>query len=117
MSAERWREELKVQERIVTKRIWKGNSSYTLEDHAATHRNANSVMDHAGDEGVVDFNAPEQRRRVERMLDSIECKDAQLLAAMANVRQDNGSDGMMNNFEKAVAYLILCCPVAPNRKK
>ena len=117
MSSERWREELKVQERIVTKRVWKGNSSYTLEDHAATHRNANSVMDHAGDEGVVDFNSPEQRRRVERILDSIECKDAQLLAAMANVRQDNGPEGMMNNFEKAVAYLIPCCPVAPNRKK
>ena len=74
-------------------------------------------MDHAGDEGVVDFNAPEQRKRVERMLDSIECKDAQLLAAIANVRQDNGPDGMMNNFEKAVAYLIPCCPVVPNRKK
>ena len=58
MSAERWREELKVQERIVTKRVWKGNSSYTLEDHAATHRNANSVMDHAGDEGVVFLTHP-----------------------------------------------------------
>ena len=69
-----------------------------------------------GNETVEGYISPEERCKVERALDAIKSKDPTLLAAIANVRQDDSPTGMMNNFEKAVAYLIPACPVAPNRK-
>ena len=47
---------------------------------------------------------------------SLHCNDPTLLAALANVRKDDGPGGMMNNFEKMLAYFIPCCPVAKSRK-
>ena len=46
------------------------------------------------------------------MLDAIELTDATLLAAIANVRDDKGdgtiaNPGKRNNFELAVAYLLI----------
>ena len=58
---------------------------------------------------------PEERKDCERFIDSIHCNDPTLLAALANVRKDDGPEGMMNNFERILAYLIPCCPVAKNR--
>ena len=115
MSVEKWRGELKRVEGIVTKRVWKGDGTETLEEFFALHRNCNTTMDN-GDEIVEGYISPEGRRKVERALDAIKSKDPTLLAAIANVRQDDNPNGMMNNFEKAVAYLIPACPVAPNRK-
>jgi hypothetical protein len=45
-------------------------------------------------------------------LDHIQCTDPQLQAALAAVRQDKGPDGMMNNFEAAVAAILLADPMA-----
>ena len=59
---------------------------------------------------------PEERKFCERFIDSIHCNDPALLAALANVRKDDGPEGMMNNFEKMLAYLIPCCPAARSRK-
>ena len=115
MSVEKWRGELKRVEGIVTKRVWKGDGTETLEEFFALHRNCNTTMDN-GNDIVEGYVSPEERRKVERALDAIKSKDPTLLAAIANIRQDDNPDGMMNNFEKAVAYLIPACPVAPNRK-
>ena len=115
MNEEKWRGELKRVEGVVTKRTWKGDGSETLEEFFALHRNCNTTMDN-GNEIVEGYVSPEERRKAERALDAIKSKDPTLLAAIANVRQDGNPSGMMNNFEKAVAYLIPACPVAPNRK-
>ena len=114
MGTEKWRSALKKQEEIVTKRVWKGNSNYTLEDHISVHRTANAMFDNADLGEVEGYQPPEMRRRVERLLDSILCTHPMLLAAIANVRkdEDNGDESMMYNFEKAAAYLIPNCPVA-----
>ena len=116
MSEERWREELKRQETITTTRRWKGNSNYSLEKHGAVHRNAKITHFNASLGPVKGSQVPEERKFCERFIDSIYCNDPTLLAALANVRKDDGPEGMMNNFEKMLAYLIPCCPVAKNRK-
>ena len=116
MSEERWREELKRQETITTTRRWKGNSNYSLEKHGAVHRNAKITQYNASIGPVKGCQVPEERKFCERFIDSIYCNDPTLLAALANVRKDDGPDGMMNNFEKMLAYLIPCCPVAKSRK-
>ena len=115
MNEDKWRGELKRVEGVVTKRTWKGDGSETLEEFFALHLNCNTTMDN-GNEIVEGYISPEERCKVERALDAIKSKDPTLLAAIANVRQDDSPTGMMNNFEKAVAYLIPACPVAPNRK-
>ena len=96
----------------MTKRVWKGDGTEALEEFFALHRNCNTTMDN-GNEIVEGYISPEERRKVERALDAIKSKDPTLLAAIANFRQD---DSPMNNFERAVAYFIPACPVAPNRK-
>ena len=116
MSEERWREELKRQETITTTRRWKGNSNYSLEKHGAVHRNAKITQYNASLGPARGSQGPEERKFCERFIDSIHCNDPTLLAALANVRKDDGPDGMMNNFEKMLAYLIPCCPVARSRK-
>ena len=116
MNEERWREELKRQETITTTRRWKGNSNYTLEKHGAVHRNAKITQYNASIGPVKGCQVPEERKFCERFIDSLHCNDQTLLAALANVRKDDGPDGMMNNFKKMLAYLIPCCPVAKSRK-
>ena len=99
MSEERWREELKRQETITTTRRWKGNSNYSLEKHGAVHRNAKITQHNASLGPVRGSQVPEKRKFCERFIDSIHCNDPTLLAALANVRKDDGPEGMMNNFE------------------
>ena len=51
MNVEKGRGELKRVEGIVTKRVWKGDGTETLEEFFAFHRNCNTTMDN-GDEIV-----------------------------------------------------------------
>lgn len=46
------------------------------------------------------------------MLDSIECSDAELQAAMASIKRDKTTGGLREDFEKAVAALLSADPVA-----
>ena len=52
----------------------------------------------------------EERTRVTYVMDSIESKDPNVLAALASIRQDN--PGMRDNFEQAAAFLLPACPIA-----
>ena len=63
---------------------------------------------------------PNGHTRVGYLLDAIENSDAQLQAAMANVRDDTGdgtaaNPGKRNDFELAVAYILPSDPVARRR--
>ena len=61
---------------------------------------------------------PEERKFCERFIESIYCNDPTLLTALANARKDDaGSEGIMNNFAKMLAYLIVNCPVSRSRKR
>ena len=65
----------------------------------------------------VEFQLPNGHTRVEYLLDAIKNNDAQLQAAMANVRDDTG-DGTpanidkRNDFEATVSYILPSDPVA-----
>jgi len=63
----------------------------------------------------VAYQLPNETTRVTYLLDAIQCNDASLQAAMASVKQDQGPNGRMNNFELAVALLLPNCPVAKKR--
>ena len=71
----------------------------------------------------VEYQLPNAHTRVGYLLDAIECNDAPLQAALANVEDDtdvggtpaNPIPGKRNDFETAVAYLLPKDPVVRKR--
>ena len=63
----------------------------------------------------VDFQLPNQHTRVRHLLDAIECVDAKLQAAIANIENDKA--GKRVDFESAVAFLLPSCPVSRKQQK
>ena len=60
----------------------------------------------------IPYQLPNKRSRVEYVLEAIECQDPLLLAAIANIEEDQDPDGKRNHFEAAVAYMLPKDPVA-----
>lgn len=58
----------------------------------------------------VDFQLPDERSRVRRLLDSIMTTDTAILAAIANLGLEYR--GMIDNLEKVAAHLLMHDPVA-----
>lgn len=110
---DKWEAERKRQEDVMHNRVWKGQSNFTLERFVAQHRNAFVMLQQCAEH--ISYQLPNERTRVTYLLDNIQCSDATLQAAIAAVRQDKGADGMMQDFEAAVAYLLPSDPVAKKR--
>ena len=49
---------------------------------------------------------PNEHSRVGFLIDAIQCADAGLQATMASVKMDNSPNGLQNNFERAISYLL-----------
>ena len=110
---DKWESERKRQEEVMHNRIWKGQSNFSLEKFVGQHRNAYVMLQQCAEH--IAYQLPNERTRVTYLLDNIQCADATLQAAIAAVRQDKGPNGMMNDFEAAVAYLLPSDPVARKR--
>ena len=64
----------------------------------------------------VQYQLPNEHSRVGFLLESIQCSDPGLQAAMASIKTYNGPEGMRNNFEAtAAAHLLPYDPVAKKR--
>jgi hypothetical protein len=110
---DKWRMELKSHETLLHTRKWKGQQNFSLERFVAQHRNAFITMTQCAE--YVSFQLPNEQTRVTYLMDAIECNDAPLQAAMALVRNDNGTTGKMNDFEATASFLLPHCPVAKKR--
>ena len=115
---DKWELELKKQDRLLHTRKWRGQNNYSLEKFCQHHRAAYVSMVSCSQH--VEFQLPNGHTRVGYLLDAIENNDAQLQAAMANVRDDTGdgtaaNPGKRNDFELAVAYILPSDPVARKR--
>lgn len=110
---DKWESERKRQEEVMHNRIWKGQTNFSLEKFVQQHRNAFVMLQQCAEH--IAYQLPNERTRVTYLLDNIQCADATLQAAIAAVRQDKGPDGMMSDFEAAVAYLLPSDPVAKKR--
>ena len=107
---DKWDKELKRCNTLLNTRVWKGQSNFTLERFVSQHRNAFITMQQCSEH--VPFQLPNELTRVKYLLDAIDNSNAELQAAIAMIRQDDGEDGKMNNFEAAAAYLIPRDPIA-----
>ena len=110
---DKWEAELKAQDDLLHNRLWKGQSSFTLEKFIAQHRHAFVSMQQCAVH--VSFQLPNERTRVTFLLDAIQCNDPPLQASMALVRNDDAATGKMNNFENTASFLLPHDPVAKKR--
>ena len=112
---DKWQKELDRQENFLHTRIWKGNSTFTLESFIMQHRTAHISMTRCAEH--VPYQLPNERTRVTHLLNGIKSSDAELLSAMAVVKSDDGPGGKMEQFEETAAYLIRFDPVSSKRQK
>ena len=60
----------------------------------------------------IQYQLPNEHSCIGLLIDTIQCADAGLQAAMASVETDNGLNGLQNNSERAVSHLLPYDPVA-----
>ena len=84
---------------------WNGKK-YSLETFCSYHRSKHAQLVEAAEH--VNFQVPNEHTRVTYIIDNIEHQDADLRAAIAQVRTD--ARGTRSDFEKSVAILL---PVDP----
>ena len=96
-------------EKYINEKRWDGTASFTLQSHIERCRSAYVELETASQH--VQFQLPNERTRVAKLLTSIEnCCDPKVSARHAGISDD--SNGMSQDFEKAAAYLLPVCPVA-----
>jgi hypothetical protein len=112
---DKWQALLTQQDDILHSRKWKGQSGHTLEKFIGMHRNAFVSMSQCAQH--INYQLPNENTRVTYLLNSIECNDAPLQAAMALVRNDTGVTGKMNDFEATAAFILPHDPIAKKRSE
>ena len=110
---DKYQELLKKQTDFLTNRKWTGQSALTLETHINHHRQAHVQMEQCATH--IHVVVPTPFTRVATLLDSIECVDARLQAALAKVRCDDSPTGLHHDFEGAVGIILPQDPVALKR--
>ena len=110
---DKWKAEIKCQEKLLHTRIWKGQSNFSLENFFSHHINAYVSMQASAKH--VQYQLPNEHSRVGFLLEAIQCSDPGLEAAMASIKTDNGLEGMRYNFEATAAHLLHYDPVAKKR--
>ena len=66
-------------------------------------------MEHA------DYQLPNENNRVKYLLDAILCNDASFHADMDMIRNDQGTDGIIGNFETTSSRVLPYDPVAKRK--
>ena len=89
---------------------WNGRT-YSLDKFTGLHRSAFVMLEEAALH--VNFQVPSQHSRVGYLLDNITNSDPDLRAALASIRVN--TDGMRDDFERAVAFILPVCPYTKNK--
>ena len=109
-----WDAEYKTQNDFIINRDFTGGTSLTLERYLSQHRQAHTAMQRCAEN--IQCQVPDQRTRVGYLIENIKCADSDVKAAIAAIKLDDNPTGLRNDFERAVALLIPCDPVAKKRK-
>ena len=109
---DKWEQLAKENNKWLLNTKWNGRV-YTLEKFCNQHRTKYVNLEEA--KNHVDFQLPTKHTRVGYLLDNIENPDADLRAALANIRQN--VNNTRNNFENAVGVLLPVDPYVKHRRK
>ena len=103
-----WEKRINHSECYMVQKIWTGQTRQTLVAHIDRHCQAYVVLIEAADH--VSHQTPSNRTRVRYLMNSIDSKDAGVLAGLAAIRQDDAV--MRGDFESAAVFLSPTCHVA-----
>ena len=110
-----WEKRIKHSEEYIVQKSWTGQTRQTLVTHIDRHRQDYVDLIEAADH--VSHQTPSERTRVSYLMNSTDRKDAEVLAGLAEIRQDDAD--MRGDFESAAIFLSPTYPVAkkgPERK-
>ena len=110
---DKWQKEVKKQEVFLHTFVWKGNSNMHLETFVNKHRTAYVRIQQCAEH--ITYTIPSEDQRVQYLLNGIQSNDPQLLAAIGNVKANDGPTGKLRNFEDCAAYIIPFDPVTSKR--
>ena len=96
-------------------RKFTGTSSITLEAFLGQHRSTFVTLERCAEN--ITCQLPDERTRVQFLLDNILAEDFNVKAALSSIRLDDTPGGMRNNFERAVAFLMPTDPVEKKKAK
>jgi hypothetical protein len=107
-----WDAEAKRCTDFMLNRKFTGGTSMTLDRFLSVHRQCYVNLERCAEN--IDIEIPNERTRVGYLIDNIEVADADVKAAIASIKLDDGPGGLRTNFERAVALLV---PVDPSNKR
>jgi hypothetical protein len=113
----RWEGEIKTKELVLKTQKYKATGTYTLAKHCEVHSSSHIKMQAAALNVDYNYQVADDRTRVRWLLESIKCKDVNVLTRIAGINSDESIGGKKSNFESAVAYLTPSCPVASKKKR
>ena len=96
-------------------RKFTGTSNITLEAFLGQHRSTYVTLERCAEN--INCQLPDERSRVQFLLDNIQAEDSNVKAALSSIRLDDTPNGMRNNFEAAVAFLLPTDPVEKKKSK
>ena len=96
-------------------RKFTGTTNLTLEAFLGMHRSSFVTLQRC--EEHVNCQLPDERSRVQYLLDNIQVEDSNVKAALSSIRMDDTANGMRNNFEAAVAFLLPTDPVEKKKSR
>ena len=99
---------IKHSEEYTIQKTWTGQTRQTLVEHIDRHCKSYVASIEAADH--VSHQIPSECTRVSYLMNIIDSKDAEVMAGLAAIRQDDA--GMRGDFESATIFLPPTCPVA-----
>jgi len=109
-SINQWEQMQKDKMKFIMNTKWNGRT-YSLEKFTGIHRTAFVQLEEASSH--VNFQLPTEHTRVGYFIDNIQNNDPDLRAALASIRIN--TNGMREDFEAAVTFLLPVCPYAKHR--
>lgn len=109
---DKWEQIEKEKTKFLLNNKWNGRQ-FGLDKFTNLHRTAYVALEEAALH--VQFQLPNEHTRVGYLLDNIINSDPDLRAALASIRAN--VNGMRENFESAVAFMLPVCPYAKHSKK
>ena len=107
-----WDKEVRLSNDFLMNTKWNGMTAFTLHGFLAKHRASYNTLQRCADHVPVEL--PSDRTRVGYLISNIECQDKDVTTAISHIRLDDGANGMREDFERSVAFLL---PTDPVKKK
>ena len=111
---DKWEAEIKSSDDFLKTKIWKGNTNHSLERFMEKHSSAYITLQQCAEH--VTYQIPHDRTRVKYLIDAINCNEPGVVAALSCLRLDDGVNGMRNNFDATVTFLLPTDPIQIKQK-